>query len=111
MLRVASHPAWRRASTSTSAICNNTARNISTINDSEISHFSALAQTWWDERGDFNVLQRMNKVRVQFLRDRLSEGGLAVNEGVGPRFLAGKRVLDVGCGGGLFAEVNQQDSS
>ena len=47
----------------------------------------------------------MNKVRVEFLRDRLAEGGLAAGEGIGSRFLAGKRVLDVGCGGGLFAEV------
>jgi 2-polyprenyl-6-hydroxyphenyl methylase/3-demethylubiquinone-9 3-methyltransferase len=79
-------------------------RNLSTINQDEISHFASLAATWWDEAGDFNVLQRMNKVRVQFLRDRLSEEGM-IDFQDPVHFLKGKKVLDVGCGGGLFTEV------
>ena len=90
-------------------------RCISTINPDEVSHFASLSKTWWDEQGDFNVLQRMNTVRVDFLRERLAmvaQGRKTAADAEaellkiqGPRFLQGKRVLDVGCGGGLFAEV------
>lgn len=90
-------------------------RCISTINPDEVSHFASLSKTWWDEQGDFNVLQRMNTVRVEFLRERLAmvaqgrkiaaDAEAELLKIQGPRFLQGKRVLDVGCGGGLFAEV------
>lgn len=88
-------------------------RCVSTVNQDEINHFSSLAATWWDETGSFKLLQRMNKVRVQFLRERLLEERLYEGDAGkgkealdGPNFLQGKRVLDVGCGGGLFAEVS-----
>lgn len=92
----------------------NTKRSINTIAPEEVSHFSSLSQTWWNEKGDFNVLQRMNKVRVEFLRERLKmvmrnepDVTLAkLKELEGPFPLRGKRVLDVGCGGGLFTEVS-----
>lgn len=88
-------------------------RHASTVNADEISHFSSLSNQWWDEGGSFNVLQRMNKVRVQFLRERLLEAALYESTSpesdrekiLGPQALAGLKVLDIGCGGGLFAEV------
>lgn len=89
-----------KASTSTPS-----RRSISTIKPDEISHFASLASTWWDEAGDFNLLQRMNKVRVEFIRERMLETDELEGRESGYRFLEGKRVLDVGCGGGLFAEV------
>lgn len=98
-------------------------RSLSTINPSEVSHFANLAATWWDEQGDLNILQRMNKVRVEFLRERLQMAAVGANGSssaecesqldklAGPKFLQGLKVLDVGCGGGLFAEVRRGASS
>lgn len=61
------------------------------IDRAEISRFSAMADTWWDRDGEFKALHDINPVRLAYVRDR-SE-------------LAGKAVLDVGCGGGLLAEA------
>ncbi|BGP24496.1 Hexaprenyldihydroxybenzoate methyltransferase, mitochondrial [Rhodotorula toruloides] len=73
-----------------------------TISASEISHFSALSAHWWDPTGEFGLLHRMNPARIEVLRDEL----LRVEEVdvQGGRWLEGRRVLDVGCGGGIFAE-------
>jgi 2-polyprenyl-6-hydroxyphenyl methylase/3-demethylubiquinone-9 3-methyltransferase len=57
----------------------------------ELAKFDALAHRFWDPRGEFMPLHRLNPVRVQFVRERSR--------------LAGARVLDVGCGGGLLAEA------
>jgi len=72
-----------------------------TISQAEIDHFSALAANWWDPTGEFGLLHRMNPARIDFLRDEL----LRVEELDGARWLQGRQVLDVGCGGGIFAEV------
>jgi 2-polyprenyl-6-hydroxyphenyl methylase / 3-demethylubiquinone-9 3-methyltransferase len=61
------------------------------IDNAEISRFSAMAGTWWDREGEFKALHDINPVRLAYVRDR-SE-------------LAGKVVLDVGCGGGLLSEA------
>ncbi|PLW17522.1 hypothetical protein PCANC_07995 [Puccinia coronata f. sp. avenae] len=88
-----------------------------TVSKSEIEHFNKLGSTWWNEHGAFGLLHRMNPVRVQFLKERLlydvsrSAAGTEAVEGSNDArmdshaFLAGKRVLDVGCGGGIFSEV------
>jgi polyprenyldihydroxybenzoate methyltransferase/3-demethylubiquinol 3-O-methyltransferase len=65
------------------------------------------------------VLQRMNKVRVQFLKERLKmvkryEEGTTMQALLsvdGPFPLKGMKVLDVGCGGGLFTEVRSTHNS
>ncbi|KAL8293277.1 hypothetical protein RQP46_000971 [Phenoliferia psychrophenolica] len=73
-----------------------------TISASEIAHFSSLAAHWWDPTGEFALLHRMNPARVQFVRDSI----LRTEElGGGARWLEGRSVLDVGCGGGIFAEA------
>ena len=77
-----------------------TSRLISTVSASEIAHFSRLSSEWWNPNGEFGLLHRMNRSRSQFLAERLAS--------FSPRkigLLSGKRVLDVGCGGGLFSEV------
>jgi 2-polyprenyl-6-hydroxyphenyl methylase/3-demethylubiquinone-9 3-methyltransferase len=56
----------------------------------ELQKFDALAHEFWDPRGAFHPLHALNPVRLQFV------------EHCAP--LAGRRVLDVGCGGGLLAE-------
>jgi len=57
----------------------------------ELAKFDALAHRFWDPRGEFRPLHRLNPLRVQFIAARAP--------------LAGTRVLDVGCGGGLLAEA------
>ena len=57
----------------------------------EIARFDSLAQRWWDAQGEFRPLHAMNPVRVGYIDRCVS--------------LAGKHVLDVGCGGGLVCEA------
>jgi 2-polyprenyl-6-hydroxyphenyl methylase/3-demethylubiquinone-9 3-methyltransferase len=56
----------------------------------EIAKFEAAAHRFWDLDGEFKPLHRLNPVRARYVQERCS--------------LAGARVLDVGCGGGLLAE-------
>jgi 2-polyprenyl-6-hydroxyphenyl methylase/3-demethylubiquinone-9 3-methyltransferase len=56
----------------------------------EIDKFSALAHRWWDPNSEFKPLHEINPLRLQWID--------------GHAGLAGKRVVDVGCGGGILAE-------
>jgi 2-polyprenyl-6-hydroxyphenyl methylase / 3-demethylubiquinone-9 3-methyltransferase len=57
----------------------------------ELAKFDAIAAHFWDPHGEFRPLHFLNPVRTRFVADRVPPGG--------------KRVLDVGCGGGLLAEA------
>jgi 2-polyprenyl-6-hydroxyphenyl methylase / 3-demethylubiquinone-9 3-methyltransferase len=73
-----------------------------TIDQAEVDRFTAMAAEWWDPTGKFKPLHKINPVRLAYIRDKVSE-----NFGVDPRAhqpLAGLRVLDIGCGGGLLSE-------
>ena len=77
------------------------------VDPAEVERFARLAERWWDRHGAFRALHALNPVRIAYVRDALvreRRAGEAEPEPPGLRPLAGLRVLDVGCGGGLMAE-------
>jgi 2-polyprenyl-6-hydroxyphenyl methylase/3-demethylubiquinone-9 3-methyltransferase len=64
--------------------------SIHNIDPQEIAKFEDLASRWWDPHGDFRPLHDLNPLRLGYIEERAG--------------LAGKRALDVGCGGGILAE-------
>ncbi|XP_028836438.1 ubiquinone biosynthesis O-methyltransferase, mitochondrial isoform X2 [Denticeps clupeoides] len=73
----------------------------STLDPGEMKKFQSLASQWWDLQGAFAALHSMNDLRVPFVRDNLLNVHGRRQWG-GP--LAGLRILDVGCGGGVLTE-------
>lgn len=67
---------------------------MSNVDQSEIAKFEALAYRWWDRDSEFKPLHDINPLRVNWI-DELAP-------------LAGKAVLDVGCGGGILSESMAQ---
>ena len=61
------------------------------VDPAEIAKFSELAHRWWDPSSEFRPLHEINPLRLDYI-DRQAK-------------LAGKAVLDVGCGGGILAEA------
>ncbi|MFC6669604.1 bifunctional 2-polyprenyl-6-hydroxyphenol methylase/3-demethylubiquinol 3-O-methyltransferase UbiG [Marinobacterium aestuariivivens] len=64
------------------------------IDPDEIAKFEELASRWWDRNSEFKPLHDINPLRVGYI-DRIAS-------------LAGKKVLDVGCGGGILSESMTQ---
>ncbi|KAL4788263.1 S-adenosyl-L-methionine-dependent methyltransferase [Aspergillus varians] len=76
----------------------------SSVSASEVSHFSSLANSWWDPMGPSRVLHLMNPLRHDFIASCLADApptSPAKQPGTAPNTL---HYLDVGCGGGIFAE-------
>ena len=67
------------------------------VDEQEIAKFAELASRWWDPEGEFKSLHAINPLRLNFIQNIAS--------------LAGKRVLDVGCGGGILSEAMAQQGA
>lgn len=65
--------------------------NTANIDIRELNKFDALAQEWWDPHGKLKTLHHINPVRLRYIDNAAA--------------IAGKSVLDLGCGGGLLAEA------
>ena len=68
----------------------------------EVAKFSALADEWWDPEGSFQPLHKLNPARLGFIRDRICRR--FDRDPFAPQPLAGLRLADIGCGGGLLTE-------
>jgi 2-polyprenyl-6-hydroxyphenyl methylase/3-demethylubiquinone-9 3-methyltransferase len=60
------------------------------IDRTEQEKFDAVASGWWDPEGPFRPLHELNPARLRFIADRAE--------------ISGRKVVDVGCGGGILAE-------
>lgn len=64
------------------------------VDTNEIAKFERLAERWWDPHSEFRPLHEINPLRLDYIDQRVG--------------LKGKRVLDVGCGGGILSEAMAQ---
>src|SRR5690242_20397899 len=85
-----------RAFTTTPTRLHNPPNSTSTVDPTEVSHFNALASSWWDPHGSSRLLHLMNPLRHDFIQTCR----FATPQTAGQKL----RYLDIGCGGGIFAE-------
>jgi 2-polyprenyl-6-hydroxyphenyl methylase/3-demethylubiquinone-9 3-methyltransferase len=71
------------------------------VDAAEVAGFEALATEWWDPKGPFRPLHRLNPTRVSFIRDHAAAHG-RLPQAKCP--LDGLALVDIGTGGGLVAE-------
>lgn len=76
---------------STHSTVDNSRPNTTNADPAELAKFGALASRWWDPNSEFKPLHDINPLRLAHIERKV--GGLG-----------GKRVVDVGCGGGILAE-------
>jgi 2-polyprenyl-6-hydroxyphenyl methylase/3-demethylubiquinone-9 3-methyltransferase len=60
------------------------------VDPAELAKFDSFASRWWDTEGDFRPLHQINPLRLDWIRQQVK--------------LAGCRVVDIGCGGGILTE-------
>src|SRR3990167_8438319 len=56
----------------------------------ELDNFALLAPQWWDQAGPLKTLHAINPIRICYIKEKIN--------------LPGKRIIDIGCGGGILTE-------
>ncbi|AXI44655.1 bifunctional 3-demethylubiquinol 3-O-methyltransferase/2-polyprenyl-6-hydroxyphenol methylase [Sulfitobacter sp. SK012] len=73
-----------------------------TVDPAEIAKFEAMAAEWWDPNGKFKPLHMLNPCRLDYITSQIA--GEFDRDLKSAKPLAGLRILDIGCGGGLLSE-------
>ncbi|VBB69156.1 3-demethylubiquinone-9 3-methyltransferase [invertebrate metagenome] len=79
-----------------------TLRGGTTVAESELAKFGAMAGSWWNPDGEFRPLHALNPIRIRYIRDELAAHFGRDIKARQP--FCGLSLLDIGCGGGLLAE-------
>ncbi len=75
------------------------------VDEAEVSNFDRLGADWWRPDGPMRALHKFNPARVAWLKAVLTRELLADAAVAPEKPLAGLKLLDIGCGGGLLAEA------
>lgn len=79
-----------------------------TTDSDEIQHFDNIGGDWWNEQGTFRALHRLTPIRVRYISQQIARFRGNPQPLTGSKTthlpLAGIKVVDIGCGGGLLAE-------
>ncbi len=77
--------------------------NNSSVDPNEVAYYERLAHTWWNDKGPFWPLHRLNSLRAGYIQEQL-HSHFGHDQGA-DKPLNGIRMLDIGCGGGLLSEA------
>ena len=80
-------------------------QTVTNVDPSEVDKFNQLAGEWWDKTGAFATLHEINPLRLNWITENVERGYQSVdtNKTAADR-LQGKKILDIGCGGGILSE-------
>nr|WP_201587610.1 bifunctional 2-polyprenyl-6-hydroxyphenol methylase/3-demethylubiquinol 3-O-methyltransferase UbiG [Psychrobacter jeotgali] len=96
-------------------VMNNEMTIATNVDPSEVDKFNKLASEWWDNSGAFATLHEINPLRLNWIEENVKRGyqsnttentnteSLDAENSTGSE-LAGKKIVDIGCGGGILAE-------